>query len=712
LVSTYTGKLINQIDSTTFPEASVCCLGWGVSFTDPIAARLLLESNRLPPGAGVAARKAIQRGGLLDEALAKGLRALDIEIPLDLPADLRNLDVEVSLPKLSVLPSSGAGDDVFSTRASIDTIFHTTKKDSNEFADIILIGFDDGTVHLSIYDFFELGTLQNLATEYSGHVVLHRSNPYSSTHSLLLKGIAASKSLSFVPMDLKLIHDHGKHLSLLASKAGQIQNLVRYMKATVAQISADFKSSKDLPKRFMRNAEEDLQEKEETSFLSSIYHFAATGNCSPILKEWLVDQIGDRGHKRWEKAAASGYEGVCRYTLQNLIPALDRFMILVSGLRGIARFVESSAALGLTVPALDQALDTADCMKYLAHLIARTASEELCGFEAFSNWMKLEIEVQNTDPTSAAADDFPARYSTLDYTTLFEYVQGAMQQSQLVDLCSETSEAADPATTPIYEEGGVIYEDLKKRLKSGVKAKPRPPLAAMLSRLDRQCQSIFSDIAKALRRKVRFGTPVPIHDGDIKIYDGIVNVSARSREIKMYRGTIAFSPQNRPLIGLKQINLKIVNGMSDVDSIHAAHIKFASDRIVHDLRFVDEKTLVVATTSSRGDASWLAYVPFRDEAQDENGLTYSQVSSAESSSDLGPELDLSDESRLEPYITHVFDEKPPWSPAQVEANGRSGRRALCIVASDRLRYRVFDLDNELDVSQALDEADKMEIESE
>ena len=36
---------------------------------------------------------------------------------------------------------------------------------------------------------------------------------------------------------------------------------------------------------------------------------------------------------------------------------------------------------------------------------------------------------------------------------------------------------------------------------------------------------------------------------------------------------------------------------------------------------------------------------------------------------------------------------PTWTPERIEINGRKGRRAVCVLAQDRLRYRVYDLDS-------------------
>jgi anaphase-promoting complex subunit 4 len=106
----------------------------------------------------------------------------------DLPLELAMLEVESSLPKLAVLPPESKefvlktytlllltifSDDVFSSRASVDSIFHSASMVKVKTTDVLLIGNDDGTFTIqcvilssllmsaahvfSIYDCFEIG---------------------------------------------------------------------------------------------------------------------------------------------------------------------------------------------------------------------------------------------------------------------------------------------------------------------------------------------------------------------------------------------------------------------------------------------------------------------------------------------------------------------------------------------------------------------------
>ena len=55
-------------------------------------------------------------------------------------------------------------------------------------------------------------------------------------------------------------------------------------------------------------------------------------------------------------------------------------------------------------------------------------------------------------------------------------------------------------------------------------------------------------------------------------------------------------------------------------------------------------------------------------------------------------LDLSKGRTMKHYVKHTFPEGPTWTPERIEVNGRKGRRAVCVVAEDRIHYRILDID--------------------
>ncbi len=197
-------------------------------------------------------------------------------------------------------------DDTFDSRASLDTIFRTVATDSNDAADVLVVGFEDGTIHLSMYDFFEIGTfkLQEASSSLqSCKPILHCSHPYSTTHSLMVSDSSSSAPALYVlPLDLRLVSNAGRYLSVLASKSTQMHNILRYLHQVYKDMYSEFQVSQELPRKFIHNIEELLKEKCDCTWVHAAYHLVVTGDCFPGVKEWLVDELGERVddmNQRW-----------------------------------------------------------------------------------------------------------------------------------------------------------------------------------------------------------------------------------------------------------------------------------------------------------------------------------------------------------------------------------------------------------------------------
>ena len=85
--------MVHQIDCSAYSKSQICCLGWGINFTD---------GNK--PGSEL---NKVKQEVILDDVLSQSSRVKSMDTVPDLPLDLALLDVEASLPKLSPLSSAG-----------------------------------------------------------------------------------------------------------------------------------------------------------------------------------------------------------------------------------------------------------------------------------------------------------------------------------------------------------------------------------------------------------------------------------------------------------------------------------------------------------------------------------------------------------------------------------------------------------------------------
>lgn len=93
LTNAHTGKVVHQIDCSAYSKSQICCLGWGINFTD--GNNIGLEPHESKDKLA------------LEDTISQDSRVKSMDTVSNLPLDLALLDVEASLPKLSPLSSGG-----------------------------------------------------------------------------------------------------------------------------------------------------------------------------------------------------------------------------------------------------------------------------------------------------------------------------------------------------------------------------------------------------------------------------------------------------------------------------------------------------------------------------------------------------------------------------------------------------------------------------
>ena len=160
----------------------------------------------------------------------------------------------------------------------------------------MVVGTIEGSIHLSIYDSFVIGSFSSpvIIEGLPSHLVSHGSHRDYSTHSLIMKASGDNGTLYFVPMDLRFVSASSKYLSLLASRSTALQNLLRYITQVQILMISEWKSTQELPSKFLASINETLAVGGQRNVVQALYHSVATGHTFPAVREWLVDELTER----------------------------------------------------------------------------------------------------------------------------------------------------------------------------------------------------------------------------------------------------------------------------------------------------------------------------------------------------------------------------------------------------------------------------------
>lgn len=680
--SSRTSKPAGSIQPDTATEGksktNVSTISWTIHFAAPSPSTI-----RQSLGAGADSEKSVT----LDHIL--GLKA-DIDkllsLKADLPRELSAIDVETSLPKLATLPpiGVGSGDDVFSSRGSVDATFNANNTGLSRAVDVLVTGLQeqgvDGAggrcaVHLEIFDSFEIGAVDIgscLPTREEGAMVKAiTSHPYLSTAFLAVE--QTDQSVHIVALDLSFIPQAGRMLPLVARKVTQLGNLLRYVSQVQMQLSAEVKAAFDLPSRFLRNINESLAEADpDADFAFAAHHLAVTGDCEPRVREWLVDEVGDRGLKRWEKAVGDCLDVVRRMTSECLQPALERIQVILSRLDGLARFSGTRERLGLDERAVRRIRETVDVLGLLAEDILIDVGTEIREFAVFMKWLKWECEVEALEEGSERAEELRESWTgEQELRTVLDYVGGAMGQSRLrryIDVGVSIEGGDATAANSFHEENDAgFYAEYTERRKSfsNKKEASTPTLCTLLERLKKQCDVILGQIAETFRKSILAKYMFALPGGhDESMLD--MRIIPDQQDTSLYRLVALAKDRDHKA----QLQLTVAELEEDASkrmqtaTESSITLQITEVTKVLDAKFVDDYVLLVLA-ASEGDVRI-----YRREIITET-----------------------DRGRWE--LRHVFEDakmEAGMRPARLEVNGRVGRRVVAVVDQAGLGFMVLDVD--------------------
>ncbi|KAF2216175.1 hypothetical protein CERZMDRAFT_93473 [Cercospora zeae-maydis SCOH1-5] len=369
----------------------------------------------------------------------------------DLPRAIAAVDIATVLPRLSAIPShglvqpkSGAGASKFGTQAATDTQFDAQNSSTPGAVQSLVVCPYNGTVQVLIDETVSIGDVASTAKP-----VAHAAHPEVSTHSLLCEGKEDGDPMQMTFLDLPLSTLNGSTLHTIATNTKRTQTLLDYVVQTARCIQFDYTTNVAVPLRFVRVLEMDLQDKHpnDGDALANLYHLAMTGSFHPQVLEWVVDIIKDTNIRRWETHINTMYGNIQSHLFVNLLPALDRFSVAVTALRGQARFHENATSFDCSPKYFDTLLENIDCIRLVAQKMQLIIQSEHRQFRAFSKWLKMQVDIAVAEPFSQNAMETEEReVPNIDFALVLTYIKNNMMQSDLAVFVENRPAAQEGAT--------------------------------------------------------------------------------------------------------------------------------------------------------------------------------------------------------------------------------------------------------------------------
>lgn len=361
-----------------------------------------------------------------------------IHVVADLPRRLALIKPDEDLPHLNFLPyiEDSAllklSREAFANQAAVEWNLYNRSKDDVflNVCDVMTACWDDEVVSTVCSGLLCEFTSPQISI---GTVIEQASHPFSSCHAILSR----DTSKHCIPMSLQVLGLNapartGALFNLITSTSSTLEQLANYVVHCVAAIRAAWRTCQDLPQRFAANINEELAKRKRPETLeAALLHQAVTGSPFPEVREWLAEELQERGYKRWDSAVVNGYTQVIELVHTQLLPALDHAALNSSRLRGLSRKEPRYPLFDVETRYLTRIHSDLDSMRLISHRVLEYANTELQSFRSFSTWLHLQITIVRAEPNSTAANDAAEKAAGLDCGAILSYIEGPLMKSQL-----------------------------------------------------------------------------------------------------------------------------------------------------------------------------------------------------------------------------------------------------------------------------------------
>jgi anaphase-promoting complex subunit 4 len=206
---------------------------------------------------------------------------------------------------------------------------------------------------------------------------------------------------------------------------------------------------------------------------------------------------------------------------ENFLPALERCVVILSRLRGLARFYDSREDIGFSVTNITKVMDIISCLSLVGNKILVSVMDELEHFNSFSTWLRFQID---RFATSSDAEELTEKEATMDMSKILVYIERYLTDGSLRVYFDEISKDNYASDWKLVDDGVGLLDLLTAQLKKherGQKAMMAlPRVEFLVDYATTSSEKIFEEIAVAKKRSVRFGQSIQLSTGQrIKSFD-------------------------------------------------------------------------------------------------------------------------------------------------------------------------------------------------
>jgi anaphase-promoting complex subunit 4 len=341
--------------------------------------------------------------------------------------------------------------------------------------------------------------------------------------------------------------------------------------------------------------------------------------------------------------------------------------------------------------------DIIRCIRLVGHHMLLFASEEQRRFATFSRWLRHQIDVQASDPTSAAGQELLERDAGVDFTLVFSYIENTLEKSKLEAFLCHPMDAPDIDANP------EMYDALRKALKGFTTNKSfKADLLKLPAYHKEWCkhnQMLVGQITTWQRANALVPGALMLDNAEIEFCDlrMVADNDTVAHSLSTFVATVG-KTNNSQLSLFRVRHSDIFDDVpKSVKSCEAITIGIPEGRI-QNLHFLDDCHILVLVEFKK--SARLLSIPISPATGASSGLKFAPVSCTAAEmkwpngrvADIKSHLNLSSDA-IETFTKHKFSLDGSFLPKHFEVNGRKDRRLCVMIGQDLRQFGVFDLDS-------------------
>lgn len=155
---------------------------------------------------------------------------------------------------------------------------------------------------------------------------------------------------------------------------------------------------------------------EDGSIIDTLTDILLTGLIPTLLKDYWLNQFGERGLTRVSSVGNSAYDSARKSLFTQIILALEKLIILLSNLEGIAKTAKNAQqeTFGMEIDSIENSIRSSQDLLTKFYGFIWSVNEEQELFNKFLNWCKVEV-VEKLSKEEQDAESFFTTHPTMSF---------------------------------------------------------------------------------------------------------------------------------------------------------------------------------------------------------------------------------------------------------------------------------------------------------